>query len=59
MRAEASGKRSAICLDCPEFLPPVIKRAARENMTSASAYVRAAILSQLRRDGCDPNGDAA
>jgi hypothetical protein len=58
MRAEAAGKRSAIYLECPEFLRPVIKQAAKENLTSASAYVRGAILSQLRRDGFDPK-DAA
>jgi hypothetical protein len=54
MRADASGKRSAICLECPDFLPPVIKQAARENMTSAAAYMRGAILDRLKRDGYAP-----
>ena len=48
----------ALYLRCPKALPPAIKHAARQNMTSVSSYVRSAILSQLRRDGCDPK-DAA
>jgi len=51
---------SALYLRCPKSLPTAIKQAARGSMTSASAYVRGAILSQLKRDGFDPNiGDAA
>jgi hypothetical protein len=50
---------SALYLRCPRSLPAVIKQAARGNMTSASSYVRMAILSQLKRDGYDPSGDAA
>jgi hypothetical protein len=51
---------SALYLRCPKSLPSVIKQAARGSMTSASAYVRLAILSQLKRDGYDPkSGDVA
>jgi hypothetical protein len=49
----------SLFLRCPKPLPRIIKQAARGSMTSASAYVRGAILSQLRRDGYDLNGDAA
>jgi hypothetical protein len=50
---------SALYLRCPASLPQAIREAARGSMTSASAYVRGAILSQLRRDGYAPNGNAA
>lgn len=50
----------SLFLRCPKSLPSAIKQAARGSMTSASAYVRLAILSQLKRDGYDPKiGDAA
>lgn len=48
----------ALYLRCPKALPPAVKQAARQNMTSVSSYIRTAVLSQLRRDGCDPK-DAA
>jgi hypothetical protein len=48
----------ALYLRCPKALPPAIKQMARLNMTSVSSYIRTAVLSQLRRDGCDPK-DAA
>ena len=54
-QADFSG---SLYLRCPRTLPQAIKQAARQNMTSVSGYVRSAILSQLRRDGCDPK-DAA
>jgi hypothetical protein len=59
MRTEVSDEKSAIYLRCPKTLPQAIKQAARGSITSASTYVRGAILSQLRRDGYAPNGDAA
>jgi predicted HicB family RNase H-like nuclease len=49
----------ALYLRCPPSLPQAIRQAARGNMTSASSYIRGAILSQLKRDGYAPNGDAA
>lgn len=48
----------ALYLRCPKALPSAIKQAARQNMTSVSSYIRAAVLSQLKRDGCAPK-DAA
>jgi hypothetical protein len=59
MRADASDEKSALYLECPRSLPPAIKQAARGSMTSASAYMRGAILDRLKRDGYWPNGDAA
>jgi predicted HicB family RNase H-like nuclease len=50
--AEYSG---AFCVRCPESLPPAIKRAARQNMTTAASYIRAAVLHQLKIDGCSPS----
>jgi hypothetical protein len=57
----------ALYLRCPlpqtikQHLPRAIKQAARGNMTSASVYVRQAVLSQLRlmattRTGMPPDG---
>jgi len=48
----------SLYLRCPRTLPPAIKQAARQNMTSVSSYIRTVVLSQLRRDGIDPK-DAA
>jgi predicted HicB family RNase H-like nuclease len=48
----------ALYLRCPKALPSAIKQAARQNMTSVSSYIRTAVLSQLKRDGCAPK-DAA
>ena len=38
-------------LRCPKAMPQAIKRAARNRMTSAAAYVRGAILKELQIDG--------
>jgi hypothetical protein len=38
---------------CPPSLPAAVARAADRSMTSASSYVRGAVLEQLRRDGID------
>jgi hypothetical protein len=45
---------SAFCVRCPEPLPPAIKRAARQNMTTAASYIRSAVLQRLKADGCVP-----
>jgi len=50
---------SAIYLRCPPALPTALKAAARQNMTSVSAYVRQSVISQLRRDGIDMAGQAS
>ena len=42
-------------LRCPKALPQAIKLAARNRMTSASAYVRGAILKELQIDGHNLN----
>jgi hypothetical protein len=47
----------SLFLRCPKSLPPAIKQAARGSMTSASAYVRGAILKQLQIDGYDPKSE--
>jgi hypothetical protein len=49
----------SLFLRCPKTLPQAIRQAAKGNMTSASSYIRGAILSQLKRDGYALNGDAA
>ena len=54
-----SAYTAAMLVRCPETLPAAIRQAAREQLTSSSAYVRAAILSQLRRDGYDPKSEEA
>ena len=41
-------------LRCPRSLPPAIKRAAQQRMTSLSGYVRSAVITQLKRDGFVP-----
>ncbi len=53
-QAQAPDYDGSLFLRCPQSLPPAIKQAARGNMTSASAYMRQAVLSQLRRDGYSP-----
>jgi hypothetical protein len=45
----------SLFLRCPKSLPPAIKRAARQSMTSVSGYVRSAVLHQLKIDGCSPS----
>jgi hypothetical protein len=54
MRTEVSDEKSAIYLRCPQSLPRAIKQVARGNMTSASSYIRGAILSGWLRPerGC-------
>lgn len=49
----------SLFLRCPKSLPTAIKQAARGSMTSASAYVRGAILRQLQIDGYDPKSEEA
>jgi len=39
---------------CPKSLPLMVKHAARQNMTSVSAYMRLAALEKMRADGCIP-----
>jgi predicted HicB family RNase H-like nuclease len=46
----------ALYLRCPRSLPTAIKRAALQNMTSISGYVRSAVLAQLRLDGFEIKG---
>jgi hypothetical protein len=43
----------SLYLRCPPSLPQATRQAARGSMTSASAYVRGAILKQLHLDGYD------
>jgi hypothetical protein len=45
---------SALFVRCPPELPAAITRAAEREMTTASAYVRSAVIDKLRRDGVDP-----
>jgi hypothetical protein len=59
MDIQSDDYSGSLFLRCPKTLPPAIKQAARGAMTSASAYVRQAVLTQLKRDGYAPNGDAA
>ena len=40
----------------PEALTRAIERAALDQLTNRSAYIRAAIVDRLRRDGLDPLG---
>jgi hypothetical protein len=57
--ATAAAKRqnskfpAAIFVRCPPSLPAAVARAADRSMTNISAYVRGAVLEQLRRDGID------
>ena len=44
-------------LRCPKALPRAIRSAAKGHMTSASAYVRGAVLKQLQLDGHDLRSD--
>jgi predicted HicB family RNase H-like nuclease len=44
----------SLYLRCPKSLPPAIKMAARQSMTSVSSYVRSAVLQRLKADGCIP-----
>ena len=49
-----------ICIRCPATLLPAVKDAAGQRATSASAYVRQAIVARLKSDGVDLNsGEAA
>jgi len=38
----------------PESLTVAVKEAARRNLTTASEYVRRALIERLRNDGVDP-----
>jgi hypothetical protein len=52
-RPRSSKFPSAMLVRCPPSLPAAVARAADRGMTSTSAYVRGAVLEQLRRDGID------
>jgi hypothetical protein len=43
-----------IAFRCPAVLAKITKQAAAREMTTPSAYLRSALLKQLRRDGIDP-----
>jgi predicted HicB family RNase H-like nuclease len=58
MDIQSDDYSGAFYLRCPPSLPAAIRQAARRDMTSASAYVRGAILDRLKRDGHAPK-DAA
>jgi hypothetical protein len=59
--SEETDYSGSLFLRCPRSLPLAVKQAARKSMTSASSYVRSAVLHQLKIDGCSPsnNGDRA
>jgi hypothetical protein len=50
----------AIYLRCPTALLPAVKRVAGQRATTASAYMRQAIVDRLKRDGFNllSNGEA-
>ena len=47
----------SLFLRCPKSLPPVIKRAAQQSMTSLSGYARSAVINQLKIDGFHPSSE--
>ena len=43
-----------IQIRAPEFLTKALDRAANQQLTSRSDYIRVAILNRLKADGIDP-----
>ncbi|MGE0522848.1 MAG: hypothetical protein AB7O60_07390 [Variibacter sp.] len=48
-----------IAFRCPAALATVTRRAAAREMTTPSAYVRRALVRQLREDGIEPAQEVA
>jgi hypothetical protein len=44
---------ACIIFRCPALLPEAVARAADEQLTTSSAYVRQAVVERLRADGFD------
>jgi hypothetical protein len=59
LQTQSDDYSGSLFLRCPKNLPRAVRQTARGNMTSASSYIRGAILSQLKRDGYALIGDAA
>jgi hypothetical protein len=55
--SEDSDFSGTLVLRCPQSFLAAVKQAARQNMTSASSYMRSAALARLKADGCIPAND--
>jgi hypothetical protein len=51
---ETTDFSSSTFFKCPPALPVAVKRAAQRNVTTASGFVRAAIIDKLSSDGVRP-----
>jgi metal-responsive CopG/Arc/MetJ family transcriptional regulator len=48
-----------IQIRAPEFLTKALERAANQQLTSRSDYIRVAMLNRLKADGIDPTSIAS